>query len=212
MIFVELRGLLAIHRRVVWKHEKIEMLPFRFALSFVALVLSGVIRPANAETGQLASIDAGLQRSYPEIGHLSTSQLAAWTRQAKDVVLVDVRREDEFLVGHISGAIRISPGASPREVAARLREAASGKAVVFYCSVGVRSSRLADRSKSHLEELGATGIYNLSGGIFTWHDEARPLVGASGPTLLVHPYDSAGGRLLSRQAYVSRVPDNARAE
>lgn len=188
------------------------MLPIRLALFLFAMTVSGIIGPAGAETGRLASIDADLQRSFPNIGHLSTAELAEWTLQEKDVVLVDVRSEEEFAVGRIDGAIRVSPGASARDIAVRLREAAPGRRVVFYCSVGVRSSRLADRSRKSLIEFGATGIYNLSGGIFTWHEEARPLVDARGVTLFVHPYDSKWGRLLSRQAHVSKVPDTARDE
>jgi rhodanese-related sulfurtransferase len=189
-----------------------DVLPLRLALFFLVLIMPASIGPARADTGRLASIDADLQRSFPDIGHVTTAKLAEWILQATDVVLVDVRSEEEFAVGRIEGAIRVSPGASARDVAARLREAAPGTNVVFYCSVGVRSSRLANRSRKSLMELGAAGVYNLSGGIFTWHEEARPLVDAQGPTRFVHPYDSNWGRLLSRQTYVSEVPDAARGE
>lgn len=188
------------------------VLPLRLAIFLLVLIMPASIGPARADTGRLASIDADLQRSFPDIGHVTTAKLAEWILQATDVVLVDVRSEEEFAVGRIGGAIRVSPGASARDVAARLREAAPGTNVVFYCSVGVRSSRLANRSRKGLMELGAAGVYNLSGGIFTWHEEARPLVDAQGPTRFVHPYDSNWGRLLSRRTYVSEVADAARGE
>lgn len=188
------------------------VLPLRLAIFLLVLIMPASIGRASAETGRLALIDADLQRSFPEIGHLSTAKLAEWILQATDVVLVDVRSEEEFAVGRIEGAIRLSPGASARDVSARLREVAPGTDVVFYCSVGVRSSRLANRSRKSLMELGAAGVYNLSGGIFTWHDESRPLVDARGPTRFVHPYDRNWGRLLSRQTYVSEIPDTARGE
>ncbi len=74
----------------------------------------------------------------------------------------------------------------------------NGKTAVFYCSVGVRSSRLAERVAQGLKARGAVAVDDLAGGIFAWHGEARPLVDAKGPTDFVHPYDATWGRLLAR--------------
>jgi rhodanese-related sulfurtransferase len=82
---------------------------------------------------------------------------------------------------------------------------ARDRVVIFYCSVGQRSSRMADEAGPALRGRGARAIYNLRGGVFAWHDEARPLVDAFGSTPYVHPFSGAWGRLLSR-------PDLARMQ
>jgi len=76
-----------------------------------------------------------------------------------------------------------------------------GKTVVFYCSVGERSSRMATHVRDVAREAGAKEIYNLSGGIFAWHNDRLPLVSAPGrPTEFVHPFDATWGRLVDRQS------------
>jgi hypothetical protein len=65
--------------------------------------------------------------------------------------------------------------------------------------VGVRSSRLAERSREWLRRHGAASVSNLRGGIFRWHGERRPLVDARGPTEALHGFDRHWRRLAPRQ-------------
>jgi rhodanese-related sulfurtransferase len=178
----------------------------RLSISLVALLFDGLFGEASADPSRLASIDADLQAAFTDIDHPSAVEFSKWRSQGRDVVLVDVRKSEEFAVSRIDGAIRIDPAASARDVAARLRDLAPGKPVVFYCSVGVRSSRLASRSQARLTELGAIGVYNLSGGVFSWHNEGRALVDARGQTPLVHPHGNAWRKLLRRKALISYMP------
>ena len=71
--------------------------------------------------------------------------------------------------------------------------------MVIYCSVGVRSSRLAEHVVDAVREAGARDVYNLAGGIFAWHNRGYQLVDGSGPTAFVHPYDETWGRLVARR-------------
>jgi rhodanese-related sulfurtransferase len=103
--------------------------------------------------------------------------------------LLDVREPAEFAVSHLPGAIRVNPSASAREVTPRLN---SGRPVIVYCSVGYRSSRLAER----LIAAGVPRVSNLDGSIFAWANEGRPLVSDAGPVRRVHPYNAFFGRLL----------------
>lgn len=184
----------------------------RLVISITALAFSGFLGQAQADPDRLRSIDADLQTTFSDIGHLSTAAFAELQSQAKSIVIVDVRTENEFSVSRIDGAVRISPGASAQDVAALLNQTAPGRDVVFYCSVGVRSSRLASRSSTSLKALGAKGVYNLRGGIFAWHNEARPLVDDHGVTLLVHPYNNTWARLLDRIDFVSKQPDSTHVD
>tara|TARA_R100000365_G_C2704048_1_gene41593 strand:- start:75 stop:608 length:534 start_codon:yes stop_codon:yes gene_type:complete len=159
-----------------------------------------------ADPNRLASIDASLQKAFPNIGHISSSDLAAILTGSENVILVDVRSEKEFAVSRLPNAVRISPRAKSEEVIDQLVALARGKHIVFYCSVGVRSSKLADRSRTALKDVGAEEIYNLSGGIFRWHNEGRLLNNEIGPTQFVHPFDRSWGKLLSHPEFISRLP------
>lgn len=188
-------------------------------MSIVRLTILGVVLSiplvsifASAEPSKLQVIDADLRETFSDIGHLTTGELANRETSTADIILVDVRTEKEYAVGRIDGAIRISPRASAAEIIEALGEEAEGKDVIFYCSVGVRSSRLASRANSELTEIGARGVYNLSGGVFAWHNEARALVDDKGTTPLVHPYNRSWGKLLERQDYVSMTPGTEDAE
>lgn len=176
---------------------------FRIVSIFIALVFTS---SCSSDSKKLDTLEAELQSSYPNIGHLSTGTLSQWSADKKDVVLIDVREEGEYAVSHIDGALRIDPKASASDVAAQIGDIAKGKDVVFYCSVGVRSSQLADRAKDELQAMGAGDIYNLSGGIFAWHNDERALMNDAGDTKMVHPYDRVWGKLVNRQDYVSYEP------
>ena len=176
---------------------------FRIISIFIALLFTS---GCSSDSKKLDTLAAELQSSYPNIGHLSTAQLSQWNADARDLVLIDVREEGEYAVSHIDGALRIDPKASASEVAKHIGSIASGKDVIFYCSVGVRSSQLADRAKDALQAMGAGDIYNVSGGIFAWHNEKRALMNDTGETQMVHPYDRTWGKLVNRQNYVSYEP------
>ena len=66
--------------------------------------------------------------------------------------------------------------------------------ILLYCSVGYRSSRLADQ----LRRRGYSQAANLEGSLFAWANEGRPLVNAQGKAALrVHPYNETWGKLLN---------------
>ena len=101
----------------------------------------------------------------------------------------------------------VDPDANDAEVLKAIGSAAEGRDIIFYCSVGVRSTILAQRVHAALAKNGAGAIANLSGGIFAWHNAGRRLVGMDGKTTdLVHPFDGEWGRLVKRQDRVSYRP------
>ncbi len=159
-------------------------------------------------SNDLQPVIDGITKRYPKISHISTTKLANMMEKSTDIVLVDVREESEFQVSHLPGAIRISPNANISQINAALENIIKGKKVVFYCSVGERSSRMAELAKDDLMSKGASEVYNLSGGIFAWHNEKRPLRDAKGPTDFVHPFDKHWGRLVKRQDKTRMEPEN----
>jgi rhodanese-related sulfurtransferase len=151
----------------------------------------------------LGAVEQDVVRRWPEIEQMQRPQLERIIEAGADgLVLFDVREADEHGVSRLPGAIRIDPGTTATEFMSAHGDGVKGKGVVFYCSVGVRSSILAARVKVDLDRAGAAKVLNLKGGIFGWHNDARPLVDISGATDQVHGHDAGWGRLVTRQNLV----------
>jgi rhodanese-related sulfurtransferase len=85
-----------------------------------------------------------------------------------DTIVIDVRREDEYLAGHVKGALAIPVD----DVLARIDELPSDKKLLFICALGVRSGLGA-------EMAGAMGIdteklYNIEDGTPSWIEKGLP--------------------------------------
>jgi rhodanese-related sulfurtransferase len=176
------------------------------AAVWFAVVVSLAAMPLALADAQadLAAVEAKVAAEFPTLNHMSPDALAAMVSDGKPVIIFDVREEAEFAVSHLNGAQRIAPNADPAAFAASVAEAAKGKAVIFYCSVGMRSSRLASKAASLLLSQGAASVNNLRGGIFRWSNEGRALekgAAASGKAsnsgVTVHPYNASWGRLIA---------------
>ncbi len=145
--------------------------------------------PVTAETWE-AILDT-IRKKFPFVRQITPEQLVRWlgdeSRPAP--VLVDVRGEEEFLVSHLRGAANLR---SVRAVEAHLSD--RSQAIVVYCSIGYRSSALADQ----LRKAGWTNVINLEGSIFAWANAGLPLY--RGEQMLqppeVHPYNRKWGKLL----------------
>ena len=74
-----------------------------------------------------------------------------------DVIVIDVRSEDEWNSGHVEQAIHIPH----TEIGERIDEVTDNKdaKIVVYCAVGGR----AGKAKARLEELGFTNVENGGG-------------------------------------------------
>jgi rhodanese-related sulfurtransferase len=85
-----------------------------------------------------------------------------------EIVLVDIREPDEFVSGHVPGAInlplsRLTPAALPRP---------ADKKVVIMCRSGNRSGKLA----SMLPKVGREDIIDYSGSMIDWTRRGGPIV------------------------------------
>ena len=154
--------------------------------------LWSVVHGADAPTEGLDQWKATVRAKFPRVPQLSTTQLATWLVETNRVqpVLLDVRTRKEFELSHLPGARWTDPDSKPKAIEKSLADHPGP--VVVYCSVGWRSSALAQR----LMEAGRTNVSNLEGSIFAWANEHRPLESAGKPTDKVHPYNRTFGRLL----------------
>jgi rhodanese-related sulfurtransferase len=97
-----------------------------------------------------------------------TSDEASRMHGDDGVVIVDVRRDDEYRAGHITGALHIPVD----DVLARIDELPKDKKLLFICAQGVRSGLAC-------EMAGAMGIdqenlYNIEDGTPAWVDKGYP--------------------------------------
>ncbi len=152
----------------------------------------------SREPFTLETVRAQVVRDYGGVAQLSTQNFAAQLSRRPDVLLLDVREEEEFAVSHLTGAVRVDPDIWRWSFMSKFGEKVRGKTVIFYCAVGVRSSQLAEDVQAALKERGAKAVYNLDGGIFAWHNESRTLVNANGKTEFMHPFDAYWGQLVKR--------------
>ncbi len=152
----------------------------------------------NRTMHPLTKVEQSVRQDYAGVQHADPAEIERLLADP-NVVLLDVREAAEFGVSHLPGAVRVDPGVWTSSFLGRFDGQAQGKTFVLYCSVGVRSSRLAARVQDGLKAAGARGVVNLSGGIFRWHNEQRSLMTEGQPTDIVHKYDEGWGRLVDRQ-------------
>lgn len=82
--------------------------------------------------------------------------------QGQNVVLIDVREENERALCHIGGTlIPLS------QIPARAAEIPNQGNVVIYCRSGGRSGKAIE----FLESQGYTNLQNLTGGVLRWSDD-----------------------------------------
>ena len=135
-----------------------------------------------------------IHEAFPDVPQMTTQQLAAMQADgaATDIVLLDARTAAEFNVSHLPGAVLAS---NTRIALDALVANDTERTVVVYCSVGYRSSRLAEE----LRARGFEDVSNLEGSLFQWANEGRPLYRGEQRVYQAHPYDEEWGQLLDPQ-------------
>ncbi|MFN6570023.1 rhodanese-like domain-containing protein [Dendronalium sp. ChiSLP03b] len=133
-----------------------------------------------------------IKLSFPNVSQITTVEFAAWLLDSAKLqpFVLDARSQAEHAVSHIKTAMRIDPVAPDLTA---LSTVSQDTPIVVYCSVGYRSAKVAQQ----LQRKGFSQIFNLSGGLFQWANETRPMFkDDEHPTQLVHPYDATWGKLL----------------
>ena len=126
-----------------------------------------------------------VRSSFPTVRQISTAELAAQIKN-NPPLLIDARQRAEYAVSHLPSAQQ-----SKTVEAVEASGVSRDTPIVVYCSIGYRSSRLA-------QQLAAAGYSaaNLEGSLFQWANEGRPLAASGQLTCQIHPYSAIWGRLL----------------
>ena len=122
----------------------------------------------------------------------------ASTDSAK-IVLFDTRKSDEYKMSHLRSAIRLDPDMDAAQFFKEYGAQIDNKEVVFYCSVGYRSSIFIERLQKQIAPTDTLSLTNLQGGIFRWYNEKNPVVDHQGETDAIHPYDNFWGKLIKKR-------------
>jgi len=96
-----------------------------------------------------------------DIPQITALELRQRLLSGEDLVLIDVREEDEVAQGMIPGALHIPMG----EIPYRTDDIATDSEVVFICRSGARSQRVCE----YLQQQGYSNTANLSGGMIEWN-------------------------------------------
>ena len=97
-----------------------------------------------------------------------TQEAAKEMMDTQEVIILDVREQDEYDSGHIPGAVLLPVGAIDEDTAAEVIPE-KDSTVLVYCRSGNRSKT----ASAALADLGYTNIYEF-GGINTWPYETEP--------------------------------------
>ncbi|MBA3496759.1 MAG: rhodanese-like domain-containing protein [Gemmatimonadales bacterium] len=138
---------------------------------------------------------------FPDVQWIEAAELARWREDPgrTQPLVLDARTAVEYRVSHLRDAVHLDPH---RPSLHPLRGRAKNDPLVLYCSVGYRSARVAH----WLAAQGYTNVWNLSGSLFQWANEDRPVFREGRPALQVHPYDRRWGLLLESR-YRASVPE-----
>ena len=103
-----------------------------------------------------------------EVASLSQDAFLALPQSGdKAPFVLDVRAPEEYVTGHVPGAVNIPHD----QIAARLAEVPKDKDVVLYC----RSGRRAATAGEVLSGNGYTRLQHLEGDIVGWQEKQRPV-------------------------------------
>lgn len=100
----------------------------------------------------------------PEYKRITAEQAKARIDSGDEIIIVDVRTEDEYEVGHIANAILIPNETIGNEKPDLLLDL--DKEILIYCRSGNRSAQAAKK----LLAIGYTNVYDF-GGIINWSYE-----------------------------------------
>lgn len=117
-------------------------------------------------------------------GNIPYISVASLNEKVNEVTILDARELNEFEVSHLKNSIFVGyKNFHINEVLKQLPN--KSEQIVVYCSVGVRSEKIANI----LKKAGYTNVQNLYGGIFEWKNNDNAVYNANDiETDSVHAY------------------------
>jgi len=177
----------------------------KLIVNFLVISCAFIMSTTLAQTS-LEGVHNKILKEFEGIEHIHSKELVAMS--INDVVLFDVRQHEEFLVSHIQGSIWLDPDMTLSQFSKEFKDQLKDKTIVFYCSVGWRSSKMASDVQRFVARSKAKATYNLTGGVFAWHNQGLPLVDQySKDTTNIHPYNFFWGSLILDKKSIQYLPE-----
>ncbi len=92
------------------------------------------------------------------VREISVEQTRAWLAQNPKIVLVDVREDSEWNIGHAVEAVHIGKGVLERDIEKAIPD--PNTEIIMYCGGGYRSILTADIA----QKMGYRSVHSLIGG------------------------------------------------
>lgn len=86
------------------------------------------------------------------------------------VRLIDVREDNEWQVGHATGAEHLGRGIIERDIEEQVPDKSTE--LILYCGGGYRSALAADM----LHRMGYINVYSMAGGWKAWKESGAPVL------------------------------------
>jgi rhodanese-related sulfurtransferase len=83
-------------------------------------------------------------------------------------LLVDVREDNEWVKGHVPGAVHLGRGVIERDIEQRVPD--TNAKLILYCGGGFRSALAAE----NLQKMGYTNVESMDGGWKGWVEAGLP--------------------------------------
>ena len=98
-------------------------------------------------------------RNISSIREVNYDTLMLMLRNNSSILLIDVRRPQEYAENRINSAINIPEYEINSKIIRKIPN--KNTPIILYCQSGIRSTK----SYKNLEKLGYTNLYNLKGGL-----------------------------------------------
>ena len=146
------------------KHSKTKLGAALALVLTIAVVVSGCAAPAARAAQAPAAAAQAVDQAAGQPAALTLPvnidvKMTNDLRNRDDVILLDVREDDEFKAGHIPGAEWIPLG----KLSSRLDELPKDKTIVAVCRSGNRSGQATE-----LLRQNGFNAHNMQGGMNSW--------------------------------------------
>jgi rhodanese-related sulfurtransferase len=109
-----------------------------------------------------AEFEALCEEARSQIRETSIEEVHGRQQIGAPFVLVDVREDNEWERGHVTGAIHLGRGIIERDIVAAIP--AKDTEIVLYCGGGFRSALSAE----NLQKMGYENVWSMAGGWRAW--------------------------------------------
>jgi len=143
-------------------------------LAFPVVLFSTELRDADKKR-IVYQMFAEYSKGFSSVKVLSPEKAMALA-ESKNLVIVDVRQENEMRISVLPGAI------TQKKFLGHIGEY-KNKTIMVYCTIGYRSGKFAQKMKDM-----DIDVYNLKGGILAWALEGGKVYDSSGIIRRIHVY------------------------